>query len=256
MAKRSWRAKAGIVGWKTGDNSFGSTLSYLHFLTNIGCEVIILTPLQGIVPDLDLVLMPGGKDMSPTLYGQLPGFYNSDADQFKEAFLKNNLDQYIEAGIPVLGICLGFQQLVVKFGGKLHQHLYGHDTSDPEERSELVNTLIVAPKYQKLAAELTAGRGKKTKELKCCSLHHQGALESDVDTDQFEIIATAKEGGYLNNKVVEIVRHVSLPILGVQMHPEEDWNALALHFIEELIIKSPHNHGSKETLSGVAEEAL
>lgn len=249
LTQRDTPARAGIVGWKVGENSFGVTLPYLHFLRWLECDVRILTPQMDIHPDLDLVVLPGGKDLPPTNYGQLPDYYNSDPDQFKEAFYNTNLDKYIEAGIPVLGICLGFQQLVVKFGGKLRQNIgaYGHSTSKQEERGELVNTLVFPDRFTKL--ELNINEGKKAKTIKCCSLHHQGALVSDVP-DCFDIIATDKE-----SKVVEIIRHKTKPILGVQMHPEEDFNDAAVYLIDELINKSP-NYGPKETLSGAELSTL
>lgn len=246
--------KAGIVGWRMGDNSFGATLPYLSFLNWLGCDIRILTPKEGIDEDLDLLVLPGGKDLSPALYGQVPGYENSDPDQFKEFFYVNNLQQYIDHGTRILGICLGMQMLVTKFGGRLRQDIFlygGHETSSPDNRGELVNTLVFPAKFQHIENQLS----KKGKAIECCSLHHQGCLDIDIP-DEMEVVATAKGSATSKHKIVEIVKHRTLPILGVQMHPEEDYNAAAVYFIKNWLLNQPINNGSKEALSGVAQETL
>lgn len=209
--------KIGIVGWSTGPNSFGSTISYLYYLSQFG-EVRILTPKKTIDQDLDLVILPGGKDMPPDHYGEIPGYYNSDADQFKETFYKWNLPQYIDAGIPIFGICLGFQQLCVYFGAKLEQDISwtGHETSKSDERGESVNKITFKPEYIKLELEIYKKLNKK--ELKVCSLHHQGVIDNDEFPESLSIIGFAKETKS-NTNIVEFIKHKKLPIAGCQNHP-------------------------------------
>ena len=48
--------KIGIVGWKTGDNSFGVTVPYIDWLSNFG-TVHILSPQKGSVVDLYLLVI-------------------------------------------------------------------------------------------------------------------------------------------------------------------------------------------------------
>lgn len=240
------RQKIGIVGWSTGDNSFGTTRSYLHYLNFFG-EIRILTPKEGIDEDLDLVVMPGGKDTLPSNYGAVPGYYNSDSDQYKEHFAKVNLPKYIQAGIPVFGICLGFQQIAVHFGGVLKQNidLGSHGYSDVEKvgRGELVNTLVFDPKYLTLELQLT--KTTKSKKIKTCSLHHQG-VEKDSLPDELDLIA------YTDDGIVEAFRHPKLPISAVQFHPEEDFNTLGRFLIRDLLAKSPNlqneNKGNTEKI--------
>lgn len=101
------KKRIAVVGWSTGENSFGVTKPYLEYFSQFG-EVEILTPKKGITEGLDLVVLPGGMDVSSSKYGQVPGFMNSNPDVFKEYFYEQNLSQYIDAGIPIFGICLGF----------------------------------------------------------------------------------------------------------------------------------------------------
>ena len=112
--------KIGIVGWNTGENSFGVTKAYAEWISQYGV-MQILSPQEGIVEDLDLLILPGGLDLAPQKSNMLPSFHTTNTDVMKQFFFDVNLDQYIQAGIPIFGICLGFQQLCVKFGGTLVQ---------------------------------------------------------------------------------------------------------------------------------------
>ncbi len=234
-----------IPGWSTGDLSFGVGKAYLNHLGNFG-DVIMLTPMNGIIENVDLVVLPGGSDAPSFLYGQPPGYFNTASDQFKEWFVQSNLTEYIEAGVPVWGTCLGFQNLLIKYGGSLCQNLIGHPYSE-EERGELVHELVFTGEYKLLEAKLLARRAnKKVTSIKTCSLHHQGAYESNVP-DCFNIVAKTKDG------VVECIEHKTLPIAGMQSHTEEDWNALGNHLISKLLHQSPNfkyeNSGSNSSVS-------
>jgi putative glutamine amidotransferase len=72
---------------------------------------------------LDGVVLPGGGDVDPRLYGQEPGpaLYdvNPEQDRLDFAVARRALD----AGMPVLGICRGHQLLNVLYGGTLVQDM-------------------------------------------------------------------------------------------------------------------------------------
>lgn len=237
------RPKIGIVGWSTGEGSFGATKPYLEHLSKFG-KVVVLTPMGGIISDLDLIVLPGGKDMPTFRYGQVPGYQNSDSDQFKEFFYDNNLIQYIKAGIPVFGTCLGLQQIVVLFGGKLIQNVHwSHGYSnDPEKggRGELVHKLIFTDKFKKVELEILANRkNSKVKDIRTCSLHHQGVSTKKVP-EELDLVA------YTDDGIVEAVMHKELPIGALQAHTEEDNNPLGMWMIENLLKRSPNLKNEKQ----------
>jgi putative glutamine amidotransferase len=217
----------GIVGWGMGENSFGATKPYVEYLKNHG-RLVILAPDEDIHPDLDLLVLPGGKDLSTHFYKQAPGMFNSDADQFKEYFFVNNLPKYIEAGIPIFGICLGFQQLCVHFGAKMKQHLVYHPTTPSDSRWECVHEVKVAPAYRYLLGEDVSGKKKDT--FKSNSLHHQGVAQEDFPSTILDVVGTSDKG-----TVLEAIKHKTLPIYGVQYHPEEIYDNLAWNMILELL---------------------
>ena len=94
-----------IPGWSTGEGSFGITKTYGAYLSQFG-TVEILSPRTDVVK-CDLLVLPGGMDIDPTLYGQVPAFYTGNIDTAKNAFFKVNLPQYVAAKVPIFGICLG-----------------------------------------------------------------------------------------------------------------------------------------------------
>ena len=89
-------------------SSVGVNLPYLTYFTKFG-NVIIVNPVATLVEEnLDLLVLPGGPDVSTIRY--LKGtnvkhsFFNQKADQAREWFDVNMLPKYIEKRIPIFGI--------------------------------------------------------------------------------------------------------------------------------------------------------
>ena len=80
-------------------------------------------PAARLVGNLDALIISGGPDANPALYGELPhaetGPPRDQRDEWELALLAAALDR----DIPVLAICRGAQLLNIAFGGSLHQHL-------------------------------------------------------------------------------------------------------------------------------------
>lgn len=203
--------RVGIVGWKTGENSFGITVPYFNFVRKFG-EVVVLSPRQ-IDSSLDLLILPGGPDISPHIYGQEPNLLNSNPDLLREDFFLNCLQTYINNGIPIFGICLGMQQLNVHFGGTLTQHR--NCVYSTSGRDQLVEQLVFLDDTIKFPVKVN-------------SLHHQYVMPKNL-SEQFDIIATSKEAGN-----IEAFQHNSLPIAGVQWHPEEIFEHISTQLINSI----------------------
>ncbi|GAB3584395.1 gamma-glutamyl-gamma-aminobutyrate hydrolase family protein [Calidifontibacter terrae] len=149
----------------------------------------------------DALLMPGGGDSDPALYGQQPhpklNQVSPEQDRADTAILAAALQRQL----PVLGICRGMQSLNVALGGDLVQHLEEtsvehRDSTHPImvcEPDSLIERLIGAPSWE--------GR----------SLHHQvvGRLG-----DGLRATARTQDGQ------VEAIEHRQNAWLGVQWHPE------------------------------------
>lgn len=76
----------------------------------------------------DLLVLTGGEDINPKLYGEkpIPGTsYSVSRDSFEQGMVE------FFAGTPMIGICRGAQLLNVLFGGSMWQDTDGHHMTHP-----------------------------------------------------------------------------------------------------------------------------
>lgn len=203
----------GIVGYRSNDDkTYGAGVNHLEYLSTFG-NPRILMPWEEVA-NVDMLYLPGGLDLSPQSYGEVPGYATSDQDVFKQFFYEKRLRGYVDAGIPIFGVCLGFQQLAAFFGCKLVQDLKYHvNSSDRWEPAHEVTNVLTKKKF------------------KVNSHHHQGLRVSQTNQQELKILATFANRG--DGELVEAFEHRHLPIVGIAWHPEEFYDL----FSEELIIK-------------------
>lgn len=218
----------GIPGWKTGDSSFGCSTPYIDYLRHYGIVRIIM-PEDPMIKDIDFLVLPGGPDVDPLRYGAIPSFSTSKPDPIREYFDQIMLPEYIGAGIPIFGICRGMQSLCVHFGAVLIQDMY-HETS-MQERSDLVHEILLT-----VGGDQVLQLPSKLK-IKVNSLHHQ-CVSNKGFPEELEVLGIYK-GKTQYSPCIEIIRHRTLPIYGVQYHPEEmGYDSISNIIIEKLLIKS------------------
>jgi len=229
----------GVPGWKIGENSFGCTLVYLYYLSHFG-EVKILTTINEVDESLDLLVIPGGSDVDPGRYNQAPGYYNSKPDPIKEYFDTAILPKYIENGTPILGICRGAQSIAVLFKAQLIQHMYHESNTEILGRSATVHTLTLADesKFKSEYVKAYSDKAGKIKPIKVNSMHHQCISAYNFPSNILEIIAYYKGS---NPTSIEAFRHKTLPIYGLQYHPEELEEDPFGDYIVNLLIKQSKN---------------
>jgi len=216
----------GIVGWSTGDNSFGVSKAYLTYFRQYG-NVHIMTPQH---PDdiwkLDLIVLPGGADVNPARYNEIPGFTTGMANPFLEWFDEKILPKYIEKGVPLFGICRGFQSLYVHFGVPLEQEILGWHPYSSKGRNDEVHELFLPTQFGE-----NSGKFIGKAQQKVNSLHHQAVLWNDASKKcAFKPTLIAED-----KWVVEAAEHESLPIAAVQWHPEEIYDDYSNQTIKKLL---------------------
>lgn len=202
-----------VIPGYTYDGFFGMDTSYLHYLSAFG-NVKILTPQETEPVEADLLVLPGGKDVNPVRYGDIPGYVLGNPNPYFEYFDTHILPKYIEAGIPVFGICRGLQTLNTHFGGTLFQHLLNHPTTQADMRDELVHAVLPTKDL------------KGVKKFEVNSLHHQSIRKLG---ENLTVTLKAEDG------VIEAIRHNFLPIAAVQWHPEEIQDAYSNQEIARLL---------------------
>ena len=150
--------------------------------------------------DLNLLILPGGADLSATNKSFLPtyNYQHGKTDSAIEFFRTYILDGYIENSIPIFGICLGFQLLASHFGSKMFAHINGH-----QEGFHIV-------KSDKL-------------ELKVNTFHHQAILKLSEELTPYA--TSYSKGGY--PECIEAFIHKTKPIAGSQWHAERMENLLS-----------------------------
>ena len=158
----------------------------------------------------DGLLLTGGGDIEPALFGQPPKGSNPPDRERDKAELSLCAD-FLAAGKPILGICRGCQILNVALGGSLVQDLgplnQRHITrADGRDNSHPVCALPGSLLFGLFGATFWVN-----------SAHHQA-----VDAPGDGLIVTARS----QCGVAECVELPHRPVLGVQFHPERMAGAL------------------------------
>lgn len=172
-----------------------------------------LAAMQGL-------LLSGGADLDPALYGEAASGA-SDVQPGRDE-LENAAWQAAHAGgIPVLGICRGFQAINVFLGGRLVQHVDGHRGPGYLEGPAATHQLKLV-RGTRLASIL----GAADATLDVNTYHHQGVRPADLAPGLRVAGTSAHAGGDL----VEAFEATppGLPeaappgafVIGVQCHPE------------------------------------
>ena len=183
-----------IAGEPEKTINYENAMHHLGLMTETSLHVPSTFGYSGLI-------LPGGGDIDPKLFGQLPGgtrFFDPELDRLQLAVLK----AFIQDKKPVLGICKGMQLINIYFGGDLHQHLMTSKSHEYAGRDQVHDSFAQKGSFlEKLYGESFAVN----------SAHHQGV---DMPGQGIRYIQFAVD------RVVEGLSHAYLPVWGVQWHPE------------------------------------
>jgi putative glutamine amidotransferase len=207
----------------------GKTLQYLeqsmgHCVMRAGALVVMIPTVErsdelapwdvrssDYVALLDGLVLQGGADIDPTVYGETPTDVLGPTDSIRDRFELELLRAFAAADKPVLGVCRGMQLINVAYGGTLHQDLqhaqvgeYAHRKLDLYDQHmhdiELLPDGWLSSIYESGAS------------CRVNSIHHQGIKRLGEGL----IVEAASTDG-----VIEAFRHSALSFMvGVQWHPE------------------------------------
>src|SRR5919202_6937290 len=169
--------------------------------------------LRALYERLDGLLLPGGGDIDPMLYGETvrPECGVEGVDPLRDHMELALARWALAEERPILGICRGQQTLNVAAGGTLYQDI-GHQVRGAwrhqyiGERDDLVHPIAVASNSR--MARVLGGT-----ELRVNSIHHQAVAPL---APGLRDVAHAPDG------VIEGLEHEGhLLALAVQFHPQE-----------------------------------
>jgi putative glutamine amidotransferase len=190
---------------------------YLNAVRNAGGEPVAIDPTasaaerEAAFGTMDGLLLPGGADLDPALYGEDA----HPAVAIEAARDDLELSAWAaarERGLPIFGVCRGFQAINVFSGGSLMQHLEGHDS--PTQTPE-AHPLHLDP-GSRLAAIL--GETDPMLSTEVNSYHHQAVRPADLAQGLVASAIAPHSGGDL----VEALEAADPSdwLVGVQFHPE------------------------------------
>ena len=160
----------------------------------------------------DGLIIPGGPDVDPRLYGEQPvwalGRTNYKRDLFEMALVK----AAYKAGKPVLGICRGCQLINIAFGGTVYQDLPSQCPSAYIQHAQ--QALGGYPVHE---VRLTPGS----------ALHQTFGDTAQINSRHHQAIREVGEGlvatAFAPDGVIEGVEASQGDVVAVQWHPENMW---------------------------------
>ena len=185
-----------------------------------------------VLRGFDGLVIVGGDDVDPLRYGQADLGCNKGVSGSADASDLGFARAAIELGVPIFGICRGYQVLNVAMGGTLHQDMTSPDgmhrpiSSSPTEVLGTRHPVQIAE-----GSRLSQAYGGAT-ERTVNSIHHQAI---DTVAPGFSAVAWAPDG------TIEAIEptDTACRVLAVQWHPEkivhEGDGSLFTHFIAEMV---------------------
>lgn len=158
--------------------------------------------------ECDGLLIPGGDDIHPGLYGQAISEKCGKQNPLRDEIDPVILDVFLKTGKPILGVCRGIQMLNVHFGGTLYQDIKDSQTishSDFRHRSKERHTVSI--EENTLLHKILG-----CSQISVNTIHHQA-----VDRlGQGLVVSARSPDGFV--EALEWPEHRFF--LGVQWHPE------------------------------------
>lgn len=177
------------------------TANYVRYVQSMAAVPFVTLDIKE-ASDCDGLILPGGGDITPAFFGEENrGSRNIDTEL--DILQLEILDMALEKKLPVLGICKGIQLINVGLGGTIIQDIatggcHAYDRGDKYHPSVISKGSWLHPLYGE--------------SLIINSAHHQalGKLGGGLHAVQFCPL----------DGCIEAVAHESLPVIGVQWHPE------------------------------------
>jgi putative glutamine amidotransferase len=183
-----------------------------------------ITDIDALLGAVDGILLTGARaNVHPAHFGVEPDPRHEPYDHDRDAMALALIEACVTRGVPLFGICRGFQEMNVAFGGSLHPEIRDLPGRMNHRMPRLENgeihpdpQVVFADRHEvRLVAEGAFARLLGCETIRVNSLHGQGILEPG---GRIVVEGVAEDG------TIEAIRIADAPsfALGVQWHAEYD----------------------------------
>jgi len=183
-----------------------------------------ITDIGALLGAVDGILLTGARaNVHPTRFGLDPDPRHEPYDHDRDAMALSLIDACVERGVPIFGICRGFQEMNVAFGGSLHPEIRDIPGRMNHRMPRLENgeihpdpTVVFADRHEvRLVPEGYFAKLLGCESIRVNSLHGQGILDPGK---RIAIEGVAEDG------TIEAICIAEAPAfaVGVQWHAEYD----------------------------------
>lgn len=175
-----------------------SSVRMINYLKDAGFYVTSADSLDQLnLNDYDTLVIPGGHNITPKVYGAKRDPHTYGTNIKLDRMQIKAINMFKDAGKPILGVCRGCQIVNVALGGTINQHIKGWHKKYRDIKIKENSWL-----YPLLGDEESVWH-----------YHHQC-----VDKLGEGLVATEWDA---QDNVIEAYEHETLPIYGLQWHPDE-----------------------------------
>lgn len=199
-----------------------SFLYHTHDPFNLFKEVVALrdpVDILSLKQGDGVLLLHGGADISPSLYGTKPNKYGNGSviPSKRDAAEKQAILNAIFIGMPIIGICRGAQMLCAIDGGRLVQHIDGHVGRDHRIVDKYTNRVV---RSNSVHHQMMVPR-EGNDIIASCPIPTKG-----IDDEDREVIYPS---------VPEVVHFIQIKGIGIQGHPEWAAGSEFVSYCSEII---------------------
>ena len=226
------KMKIGICSYaRNEDNEYHLPAEYIEEIIKADALPYILPPavkdIAAWLAPLDIIILSGGGDINPKLYGEEPHEMIYALDDERDTTELLLVEHLLATKAPTLAICRGMQLINVALGGSLYQHVPDHFGDKvlhrKPQRKPTTHKIQIKPNTRLSEIVYEA-------EFQATSWHHQAIKEL---AKPLKAVAFAEDG------VIEAVEHEAQPnLIAVQWHPEFNGCGFSCEFLLRQLMSS------------------
>lgn len=183
---------------------------YIHAITRAGGIPVLLFPDGGIPSLIDGIMLTGGGDIDPLLFGEEPLIQSGEISPLRDASELALCKEAFERDLPIFGICRGTQIINIVTGGGLYQDIFVQTGTTLKHVQQAPRHYGTHSVFVEEGTKLSQLWGKES--IRVNSMHHQSI---SIPGEGFVVAARSADG------LAEAIEHREKPfVVGVQWHPE------------------------------------